>query len=611
MAGIASGRRWIIPTVAALAVLFVIVVVLSRMLAPSSITITASNIRAVTSEPGMEWQPALSPDGSQVAFVARRGDRHSVVIRSTLNIGGGEGFIPVQGLQEPLELFPAWSPDGEFVRFWNCPSGTLGMAGRRMPACPWREVAKLGGSVRPVDLGGSATSTAWSPDGSRVAFIRNWRIDSIFAYSVSDGTTTLLAVPVVQREQHSLVWSPDGRRIAYVDGNSTSLFSFDVNVSSIWIVNADGGEPVQVTGDDFMDVSPAWLDDDHLLFISNRDGLREVYVVEVGATGPRGEPWKVPGVIDPHSISYSIAGRKLAFSKTNERQNIWSYPIGSGPMSIRDGDPVTSENAVIESHDISPDGRWITYNSNLRGNTDIYKKRLDGGSPVQITDSPMVEFRPRWSPDGTEIAFIRVSEAGAGRVEWEVMVVPAGGGTPSQVVGGTSGSPPTWSPSGLDIAFGSYRTGQHEAWIVSRETVGGPWVDATQLTDFVSYARDWTPDGSGVLCMRPLPSPQMLLVSREGEVFWRFDLWAAGLRRWGSPHPRFSRDGSAVYLSAYHEDGSGGIWAIPLHGGEPSLVLESAEFMAPSMFSVGRDRLYVTVAEHESDIWVMDVEVER
>jgi hypothetical protein len=51
--------------------------------------------------------------------------------------------------------------------------------------------------------------------------------------------------------------------------------------------------------------------------------------------------------------------------------------------------------------------------------------------------------------------------------------------------------------------------------------------------------------------------------------------------------------------------------AIPLHGGEPGFVVESAVFEAPAWFSVGPDHIYVPVAEHESDIWVMDVEVER
>jgi hypothetical protein len=66
-----------------------------------------------------------------------------------------------------------------------------------------------------------------------------------------------------------------------------------------------------------------------------------------------------------------------------------------------------------------------------------------------------------------------------------------------------------------------------------------------------------------------------------------------------------------VYVPAYHEDGVAGVWAIPVLGGEPNLVVAIPELSSGSWFSVGADRIYVSIGEHESDIWVMDVEVER
>jgi Tol biopolymer transport system component len=597
---VAKGRRMMAGVAAAVAAaIVVIVVVLSRMMAPSPITITTSNIRAVTSEPGIEWQPALSPDGDQVAFVARRGGRQSVVIRSTLRIAGGGELTPTQGVGESRELLPTWSPDGEVVRFWKCPGSPTELV---MLHCSLREVPKLGGSIRSIDLPRSARSCSWSPDGARVACTA--RPASLFTQSIADGTTTLLVVhPEVVAGQgiHSPAWSPDGGQIAYVYGNQWWPYSFNVLASSIWIVPADGGEPVRVTGEDFMDVSPAWLDDDHLLFVSNRDGPREVYVVEVGPTGPRGEPRKVPGVTDPHSISYSVEGRKLAFSKAAVRQNIWSYPIGSGPVSISDGHAVTSDNAVIELHDISPDGKWIVYNSNLRGNSDIYKRPLEGGSPIPITDSPGDESDPRWSPDGSEIAF-----TGHVALGLAVMVVSADGGTPVQLAVGWRSY---WSPSGLEIAFASDLAGRWEVWVVSRGAIGEPWGEATQLTDFGCILYAWAPDGSGVLCGS---GGGLLLVSRKGEVLWRNGP-SDGVHtfRW----PQFSWDGSTIYSYAVHEDGSEGIWAIPAQGGEhePNLVVayDDAEVTGGVLFSVGPDHVYVTVGQSEVDIWVMDVEVGR
>ncbi len=91
------------------------------------------------------------------------------------------------------------------------------------------------------------------------------------------------------------VSSPDGRWIAYVYAAGPVFVHQPTPSSSIWMVDAEGGEPVRVTGDEFHDTSPAWLDADRLLFVSDREGPREVYVVEVSAAGPRGAPRKVPG----------------------------------------------------------------------------------------------------------------------------------------------------------------------------------------------------------------------------------------------------------------------------------------------------------------------------
>ncbi|MFC1639445.1 protein kinase [Gemmatimonadota bacterium] len=588
-------RRWMMMgAVTAATAVIVVVVVLSRLLGPSLVTIATSNFRAVTSEPGLEWHPALSPDGSQVAYVARRGSRQSVVIRSTLNIAGGGELSPTLELDESWELSPSWSPDGEFVRFRSCAS--------RVGACSFREIAKYGGSLRSIDLPSNVSTCSWSPDGVRVAC--DAYPDSVVSYSVSDGTVSLVVVhPGVQWSLHSPVWSPDGRWIAYVNGNAGWRNSFNVDVSSIWMVDADGGEPLRVTGESSMDTSPAWLDDDHLLFVSNRDGLREVYVVEVGPMGRRGEPRKVPGVTDAHSISYSIAGRKLAFSKATVRQNIRAYAVTPGTLSISGGAPVTSDNAIIESHDISPDGEWIVFDSNLRGNQDIYTKPLEGGSPTPVTNSPLDDWIPRWSPDGNEIAFIR--DPGAG--EWILMVAPAHGGPPVQVATGPATWSPRWSPTGLDIAFTKGFGRLAEAWLVSREAIGGSWSEPVRLTDFGCSPTDWAPDGSGLLCR---VGAEIMLVSPEGDVLRRYDVSTALPRVNG---PKFSGDGSTIYMHGIQEDGAEGIWAFSTQGGEPNLVVayDHVDLAGTPRFSVGPDRLYLTVRESESDIWVMDVEVGR
>ncbi len=598
-------RRWLVPAALGGVGAVVVVGVLGTQLMKSRpITVTTSNIRAVTTEPGLEWQPALSPDGSQVAFVARRDGRQSVVIRSTRSIAGSGELTPTEGVHDAHEWLPVWSPDGESVRFHGCPPER---------GCPWMETQRLGGSIRAADLPRPDIWVSWSPDGSRIAFYPwkslfevNKSDDSIFTHLISDGTTTLLSVPDERMNWiYAPVWSPDGRWIAYEEGCPGWIFYFQLCSSSIWIVDSEGGERLRVTGDYFSDISPAWLDADHLLFVSNRDGPREVYVVEIGPTGPVGAPRKVAGVTDAHTISYSVAGRKLAFAKATLRQNVWSYPIESDAVSIGDGHAVTDDNAIIEAHDVSPNGRWIVYSSNLRGNKDLYRRPVEGGNPSSIADGPATEFDPRWSPDGTEIAFHKQLDG----LTNGVMVLPADGGTPLQVASARNAWLPSWSPSGLDLVFHSNQTGQNEAWVVSREAIGGPWGEATQMTDLGCHPSDWAPDGSGVLCQ---VSGEIVLVSREGEILWRYDPSTAGLVI-SSTYQRFSRDGSTIYTEASHEDSSKGIWAIPVRGGEARLVIayDHPESFAAWWLTVGRDRLYLTVRQAEVDIWVADVEVER
>jgi Tol biopolymer transport system component len=97
-------------------------------------------------------------------------------------------------------------------------------------------------------------------------------------------------------------------------------------------------------------------------------------------------------------------------------------------------------------------------------------------------------------------------------------------------------------------------------------------------------------------------------VSRDGEVLWRYDAATVGLQRWDSP--QFSPDGSRIYFTGTHEDGSQGIWWIPANGGEATKVVafDDPSVAVQGYLTVGPEHLYLTIAEYESDIWVMDLE---
>ncbi len=592
-------HRTAVAAVGTLAAAVVVGLLIARLLQHEPPVITAMDIAPVSSEPGFKFQPAIAPDGKEVAFLAGPIGLPRLVIRSAGG-AGGSGEVRLSDTVSGSQWYPSWSADGEFVRFMSVDPGTTEQ---------WNEVGRLGGPVRSVTLPAHAELPSWSPDGSRVAFVV---ADTIFSATTADGARHVVTIHGDSvTDLHSLAWSPDGKRIAYVSGNREWLFSANVEGSALWVVDAAGGERYRLTTNEYLNASPAWLDSRHLMFVSNRDGARAVYVVEVGASGPRGEARAIAGIADPYSISYSAQGRVLAFAKLTVPQNIQAYALGGGrPVSLRSGRPVTSGLQVVEAHDLSPDGRWLAYVSNLRGKMDLYRVPAGGGKAVRLTDYQGNTYHPRWSPDGSEIAFL--AESPGPERTTRILVIPAWGGTPTVLpTGGRATSGPEWSPDGRRVAFASDGQGRWGIWVASRDSGGGAWHDAVQLVpDSVQVTARWqpppaawAPDGRGLLLES---GPSLVLVSLAGQVLWRRNIATTTRLSLVFGGWRYSRDGRTIYFAANHEDGRRGIWAMDVAGGDPRLVVlnDSPGLINMNFHSVGRDSLYVTVAEPESDIWV-------
>ncbi|NNK47951.1 MAG: protein kinase, partial [Gemmatimonadetes bacterium] len=563
----------------------------------TGLRVMAGRIVQVTNDPGVEFQPALSPHGQEVAYLVGRMSSPKLAVRSAVEIGDSESLLDTE--VTGIQMFPRWSSETA-IRLVVCESRSA-TVGTLDTGCSFREMGARGGVLQSIPTPRRASQLAWSRDGTRAAFFIQ---DSLYTYQVDRPEPELLAVqPPLAWLPHSIAWSPDGKRIAYVNSNLPWLTSGNISSTSIWVIDAAGGEPVPITGENHLNMSPQWLPDSrHLLFVSDRAGPRGIYSVEIGPDGPIGEPAVAAAGTDAHTISVSEDGTRLAYSKFVYRQNIWSLPVpGADPVPTSDAEPVTTGNQVIDSMSVSPDGEWIAYDSNRRGNMDIYRQPLKGGEAQLVADASEDLWGPEWSPAGTEI----VVDDGDG----DVQLIAADGSRRGKIValpGFDVG--PVRSPDGLAVGFhsqGERTSGTESLWVVRRDSVGGAWDEPVELTRSQCLFPDWSPDGHAIVCD---DDKTAVVVTPEGDVLSRIDLSRKGFA--SASFFRFSSDGASIYYGGRHSDGRAGIWSMGTDGGAPRLLVadDPARPMFWLMAHEFDGRFYFALSEYESDIYVMDLE---
>ncbi len=565
-------------------------------------SVTFSNIRQITRAPEIEYEPAISPDGREVAYTAGFGRNMHIYVR---DLGGGRAF-PLTADRPGTQINPRWTPDGRsiaFVEFRGTPVfPTVGSVAES------RLIPRLGGPTRTI-----ATGSLWGIHGDRVLYQRG---DSVFLGSLGGGAPAFVAsVP----QSHSFAWSPDGQRIAYVQGNLDFIQAGtlgNVAPSWIWIMRVDGSDPVQVTRHPSLNVSPVWLPDGrHLLFISNRDGPRDIYVIQVDGSGrPRGEPVRLTTGLDPHSLSLSADGSTLAYSQFTLRRNVWEIAIPkTGSVSISEATPLTVGNQIVESLGVSRDGRWLAFDSNLEGNQDIYIMPVEGGEPRRITRDPGDDFSPDFCGDGREIAFHSIRYGTR-----DVFLVSVDGGYEVRLTDDPGEEyHPVCSPDGLSIAFFSYSpaTRRGEVYVMSRDSMGAPWSTPRQLTTDGGLFPQWSPDGGRIVYQLAyyggMGEPGIGLVTLGGETRRLLHARAAGFMYVGIPH--WSRDGRLIYFVGTDSAGSRAVYAMPAAGG-PFRELVRLDDPAKGSyldFAVGDGKFYFSISERDSDIYVMDLAQRR
>jgi Tol biopolymer transport system component len=441
--------------------------------------------RQLTSAPGVETDPAVSPDGTLVAYAAEdRGHFDLWVVSS-------RGGNPIRLTNdEDSDRSPAWFPDGSAIAFVSTRGGREGV---------WK-IPALGGT--PTLVMHDASAPAISPDGKQVAFVRNDENgnSAVFVAPIDTPDRAVAAAPKAGGwGQYTPSWAPDGKRLAFADFNN------------IWVVDLADHESHQVTDGPWGDLKPVWTTDGDIVFTSEaRGGTRALWRVgadgrqlrrltsgsspeRLASIGKRGEilayttfaPDTDIGIVDRVSGSFSRFGAQRGdfaptLSQDGRRVFFTSERWGAGGcLAAQDLDgvqPKGETRRVLERRvalsRLSPNGEWVAYWRPVDGERDIWIARSNGSEDNRLDDDPANDLEPAWSPRGDRIAF--VSERGGASQIWVADV------TNGRLVGKprrlttTTGSDlyPEWSPDGREILFSRSDGTSSDLWSVGVDGTG-------------------------------------------------------------------------------------------------------------------------------------------
>jgi Tol biopolymer transport system component/DNA-binding winged helix-turn-helix (wHTH) protein len=350
----------------------------------------------LTTNAGLDLQPALSPHEGAIAFVSDRTGSFEIYVRA---LGGPAIETPLTA-DGGQNVQPSWSPDGMFIAYHSQRNGGIWI------------VPSRGGTPRQVVTEGSKPS--WSPDGASIAYQSDEHADvAPFGYAAQNGSTirvTSVEGGGARELTHSGAppgghaapsWSPDGRYVLFAvfdAGSSNGLWVLDRRTGSTRVLHR--GDAVYES---------AFSPDAQAIYVASGDALiaRLPFDAATGTVSGSPEIIPVPGVPGVRGISVSRDGSRLAFAGLGLSSQIWAQPVSidgtpSGPSRALTSD--TSRRNSLPA--ISPDGTKVVYKSSRRGERpNLWMMDVDGQHPLQLTSGSAFESQPVWSTDGSRIAY--------------------------------------------------------------------------------------------------------------------------------------------------------------------------------------------------------------
>jgi tricorn protease len=452
-----------------------------------SVPAVGGDARRLTSHPGLELFPKISPDGRWIAFSGEySGSRQVWVMPASggvprqLTFYNDVGIMPPRGGYDYVVM--DWTPDSRKVLV-------------RCNRTPWGErmgkyflVALDGGLETPLAIpeGGGA---AFSPDATRIVYtpiereFRTWkryqggRAQDVWIYDLQQNTSRRLT-DFPGTDQHPSWW---GNKVYFVSDRDLTLnvYSFDLTNDKVeqitrhrdydvlWPSGRNGQLVYEVGGS--------------LVRLDLASGKEQQVVVNLNFDNPNVLPHfrSVREFVSSYAIS--PGGKRAVF---DARGDLFTVPAKEG-LTYN----LTQSQGVREIFPAwSPDGKSIAYYSDVSGEYEIYLVDGNGaGAPRQLTrDSRTWRFPPQWSPDGRMLLFADRDQ------KLQLLDVATGQATLVDTARGHDLTDYDWSPDSRWVVYSKDGdSGQDAIWVYSLEQKRSyPLTDATYNDFSPLFSRD-------------------------------------------------------------------------------------------------------------------------
>jgi TolB protein len=513
-----------------------------------SVPAAGGDATRLTSDPTVEINPRVSPDGTQILYSSTLSGTGFDLWRRP--IGGGSS---TRLTSSPGNEWGLWHPQGGSVAATAFAGGasTISLIGLE------------GETVRQLTSEGYEVAQDWSPDGSELAYTsRRSGMRDIWAVPAAGGEPRQLTVDI--RDDWRARYSPDGRWIAFHSERGGQ--------DDVWLMPAAGGDALRVSDDPAEEWGLEWTRDGRGLTFVSSDQVSHLFVVPLAGGASRqltsGQEDNYQGRISPDGRFVLHGGER------GGGDDLFVVPIGGGEKR-----GLATSAADEFQGEWSPDGTRIAYVSTAGGHTAVLVVPAGGGERVRLSPEGADALEPQWSPDGGTVAFVSGDK---------LMTAPAAGGTATpvsdrEVLFGRY----SWSPDGRSFLFVSLTTeGQDAAAIFTVPAAGGEAKLVTEGLNAALWGR-WSPDGTKIAFQANAASP--------GEE-WNMEIFVmdsdGSNRQRLTDHPDadvgpyWSPDGSEILFTT-NRNGNDDIAAVPAAGGPVRMIVASP--LDESVNDISRD----------------------